>query len=470
MPTSPPPPINTRRHAKLVGLVALAVLALVLLLRLIGAQRHLPPESLTLFLSADTRGHLEPCACRADPSGGMTVRGTVLTREAASPRLLIDAGNVLHSPYDFDLLKFDYLLQAMETMNYDVVNLGAKEVAVEREKLLAAVKRHPKLAFTSCNVLDAEARQPVVAPYLIKRISSFRVGFLGVVRNDLDAVGKGLTVSPPREALGQWVPLVAKRCDYLVIVAFVDQATLKEIADQFYEADVVLGGDVPVSSAEPEKVNQALVFSVTGEGKVLGRIDLRRTPENKLRLAEGRPLKVEESIPGDPALLKIAEAFKENLRRRRVALGPQEENLEAIPTGETVSDRYLGAQVCVQCHQAEQAVWQHSAHARGVKTLARSNHRRNPECLVCHATAYQSPDGYDSEEKTPELGMVTCEACHGRGDRHVQAMRRHEKPLSSTFRVVTPSTCLTCHDQENSPKFAYATYWSKIRHGRGPKR
>jgi hypothetical protein len=37
--------------------------------------------------------------------------------------------------------------------------------------------------------------------------------------------------------------------------------------------------------------------------------------------------------------------------------------------------------------------------------------------------------------------------------------------IHPTFSGRAASVCTTCHDHENSPSFAYAAYWPRIRHG-----
>ena len=76
------------------------------------------------------------------------------------------------------------------------------------------------------------------------------------------------------------------------------------------------------------------------------------------------------------------------------------------------------------------------------------------ECAGCHAT------GVDPSKKTfVEMG-VSCEACHGPGSNHVEAIPGFEIPTIISAARLTPSLaaqiCGSCHTRGRSPKSNYA--------------
>src|SRR5687767_792614 len=52
-----------------------------------------PAEGLTLFVSGDSRGYLEPCGCRRDQAGGLPGRASVIRGSKAKEKLVLDVGN-----------------------------------------------------------------------------------------------------------------------------------------------------------------------------------------------------------------------------------------------------------------------------------------------------------------------------------------------------------------------------------------
>ena len=68
----------------------------------------------------------------------------------------------------------------------------------------------------------------------------------------------------------------------------------------------------------------------------------------------------------------------------------------------------------------------YNAHADALEALHRvlkkDKKRANlTECISCHVTGYGYQGGFVDLRKTPELGEVSCEACHGVGGNHVAA-------------------------------------------------
>ena len=68
----------------------------------------------------------------------------------------------------------------------------------------------------------------------------------------------------------------------------------------------------------------------------------------------------------------------------------------------------------------------------------------------------------DLNPQLPEPGGVGCENCHGPSAAHV-ANPKTRTPFTAA------DQCVRCHDQENSPKFNYAEYWPRVKHGLDPR-
>ena len=96
-----------------------------------------------------------------------------------------------------------------------------------------------------------------------------------------------------------------------------------------------------------------------------------------------------------------------------------------------------------------------SLHSQVRKTIRNKGQNFEPECLSCHTTGYQHKNGYSDQAPYNRLSGVQCEACHGYGTEHARDGR---------WRAQAKDSCTTCHDEENSPNFDYATYWEKIKH------
>lgn len=120
---------------------------------------------------------------------------------------------------------------------------------------------------------------------------------------------------------------------------------------------------------------------------------------------------------------------------------------------------YVGVARCAQCHPAEAAAWQGSAHAQALERLSETE-RKDPRCRQCHTT---SPD-----ENDPNLAGVQCEACHGRGRHYATrwVMKDPELRAALYFEMGNAQTCARCHNEmsPNIRPFDFAVKMPLIRH------
>jgi hypothetical protein len=158
------------------------------------------------------------------------------------------------------------------------------------------------------------------------------------------------------------------------------------------------------------------------------------------------------------------------------------------------ANKYIGAEKCKSCHQAEASgnqfgVWEKAPHAKAFETLASDaakaiakekgieDPQKSDQCLRCHVTAFGVPA--EAIKKGFDNKGVQCEACHGPGDLHVKARFAAAAEASdkeaSTYQTipadeivakVDESTCVKCHNEE-SPTFKPFCFWHRsaaIRH------
>jgi hypothetical protein len=292
-----------------------------------------------------------------------------------------------------------------------------------------------------------------------------------VTNADGYSVGPGITVRPPLEALAETVPELKRRCDFLVVLAFVDEDGIRDIAQKFHEVDCILGGDVPQSSNTAQEINRAISFNVVDKGKVVGALELKRSGDRyRVDNAEGIKI-VADRLPPDPPMVTLIGHYKDELRDRRFELASAE-GLERVPGQESTADEFVGEEKCRSCHQQPYDVCTASAHHHAFQTLAQKKSEFDPDCLRCHTVGYGLHSGFVDATRTPLLENVQCESCHGRGKDHIAQMTAAKDTPAllvqarahSTLKPVTQASCIRCHDQENSENFRYAVFWKRIQH------
>lgn len=418
---------------------------------------HTPASSsLVMFVSGDSRGYIEPCGCRRDQAGGLPGRDKVVREVPAEGRLLLDVGNLTAGTREYEMLKMSYLLEGMKLIGYDAVNLGEKEAELDLDKL-REVLRKSSLPFVSANVVAKSDQKPVTERYRVFERGGTKFGVVGVTNCDAEDVGPGVEVRPALETLAEVIPEVKPKCDYLIVLAFTDEETIREIASKFHEVNCVLGGDVPQPSGAIQMVNRAATFSVTDKGKVLGRLEL--VPNSgTYRIASAKGIKIAaDKVAPSKEIGNLLMSFKNELRERRYELASVE-GMERIEATSGTANEFVGGEKCVSCHTAANTTWHATGHAHAYATLKKVKSEFDPDCLRCHTVGYGLSSGFIDSQKTKHLENVQCESCHGRGKEHAATGSK------TSLKPVTPATCVKCHDVENSENFIYATFWPKVKH------
>jgi len=115
-------------------------------------------------------------------------------------------------------------------------------------------------------------------------------------------------------------------------------------------------------------------------------------------------------------------------------------------------------EACASCHSSEYDHWKVSRHAASLKTLKSEHKEKSPECLACHTTGFGRDDGYLNYNITSGLKNVNCTECHYASAGHLA------EPAAFVTETIEEANCLRCHDEENSPTFAFTSFMEKSRH------
>lgn len=129
--------------------------------------------------------------------------------------------------------------------------------------------------------------------------------------------------------------------------------------------------------------------------------------------------------------------------------------------------RYVGATKCKLCHNTEAqgrqfTIWQNSKHSKAYELLASdtakqiaaklniADPQKSEKCLRCHVTGYEAP----AEQKLDSYAIaegVSCESCHGPGDKYRAPTVMKDKNLALQNGLVLPDekTCIKCHNKDN---------------------
>jgi YVTN family beta-propeller protein len=144
---------------------------------------------------------------------------------------------------------------------------------------------------------------------------------------------------------------------------------------------------------------------------------------------------------------------------------------------------FVGVEVCAQCHDKPSmgyqfSRWRMTAHAKAFGVLATpeayalaqkegitEEPQKSPDCLKCHATAFNLPPGTGASTFSPAEG-IGCERCHGAGSEYSPEaiMLDKQAAVAAGLREVTKNTCMECHEKAHGKPFDLEKSWAAVMH------
>lgn len=116
-----------------------------------------------------------------------------------------------------------------------------------------------------------------------------------------------------------------------------------------------------------------------------------------------------------------------------------------LPSAQETPPKYVGTEKCKMCHSDQYDAWSKTMMAKAYESLVMVGEEKNEKCLSCHATGF-GKGGFKDAESTPELKGVTCEACHGPGEKFMKAMMEGDfGKETKNARERARKACPDCH-------------------------
>lgn len=450
-----------------------------------------------LILSGQLNGYHEPCGCAAKQKGGLVRRAAIIERlrRQGWELALADLGSLSSDPNrdrggpDQARIRFTHILRALDRLGYAAVGLSAEDLRFGATESLMQIDNtlsaEPEgLAFVSANAtpleglgLEASIRPAVRAAVGPRRIGITSVldpaAFASLKDADKDAT---LTVAEPAEALGAVLADLEADTDTQVLLVQGPPELARELATRFPGFEIVVAtSETSDAPAEPELLNdgRTRLVQVGTKGMYLGIVGLAKDPAAPPRY---RRLEINDRYDRDRELAGDVRAILgDQLQGAYRAAGtlvsfPRRPYSDfPTPAGAT----YAGVETCRHCHPNTVAKWESTKHAHAYEPLVNDprddgrNRENDASCVTCHTTGFEYDGGFTTLAATPFLRGNQCENCHGPGSKHAaeptnaefrQAMVRSRDDFEKSRR------CVRCHDEDNDPKFNFATYWPQIMH------
>ena len=404
-------------------------------------------DSLTVFLTGNELGTLKPCGCSGGQLGGFDRRSAVLNTVPEDKRLIINTGSFVKSDSEQDLIKYHIIIQALQLLDYDLVNLGEQDIEIGSN---LGVLEGIESAF---NTISPHGTSEMNIP------AKFTKKFSLKGRTVLATVAAFDPESTPIEQIEELFDLPAGEPTLnILILSNSVPGTIRSIAKAAPFVDCVV---CPSESDEPAVISnpnrRPLAFTVGRFGRYVCGLKVTAPTRvgQRLRLTF-KEFPIEEDLPKDDSLVRLYEDYQQIVKDRNL--------LEKHPRFALPDDlEYHGSKSCKSCHEYEYETWNSKAHAKAFSTLEKVNSQYDPECVVCHVIGMDYESGFISQQQTGHLINVGCENCHGPGSEH---------NLSAGMTELTEpkSTCIDCHTPEHSGDYAgnEDDFLEKIKHWREP--
>jgi hypothetical protein len=447
-----------------------------------------PTPAGALLISGEQFGYLEPCGCTQGQLGGLKRRYDLVERlrgEQKWPLVLLDLGALIKDPagsrggFEQAKLKFDVALKALGLMKYDALALAPEDLKVGTDEAMMRYVNTlgEKTKVLCANVLPAAGFEATLRPALRTAAGPYRVGITAVL--DPEALGRLAdpareallpTVKAPEEVLPGVLADLEKETDVQVLMVQGPPDLAKALGEKFPGFDVVVGTSHfdPAETAEQLNGGKTMLVTVGQKGKYVGVVGLFEDPKQKLRY-QRVTLNNRYNGPAKPMRDLIEDDFQGMLKASGV--------VETFPRHDYVNGspgaRYVGAETCKSCHPNTFAKWATTKHAHAFDDIVndpkgqRSDHQFDAECVSCHTTGFEYTSGWKSAALTPYLKGNQCENCHGPASKHVESPDDLEIRKAITLTAADADRnrlCIRCHDEDNSPKFDFNTYWGQVVH------
>lgn len=371
------------------------------------------------------------------------------------PLLNVDAGDVFGPRTQNEREQTRFLCEVLGTFGLDAIGLGEQDLNFGLDFLREMIQKNG-LPFTSANVRETKSGELILPEYKVVERGGVKYGIVSVLDPQQQILtltgGEGeFTVGDPVVTLRELLPRLRKEADSIVLLSHLGEAGTEALLKEMQGIDICVIGH-SFRNIETERViNDTAVFGSAYEGRFIGRGNLFVEEQSgRVMAIDVGIVDFDDKAPEDADVLQRVEKFKTDLTAFKDA------KRAAYPrTHGSEKEQFLGERTCFTCHEAAWQAYAASGHRRAYATLRSDGQSSEPDCLVCHTTGYQYKNGYADERPYNSLVNVQCEACHGYGTEHAR---------DGKWRLQARNSCVSCHDQANSPGFDYATYWEKIKH------
>jgi len=340
----------------------------------------------------------------------------------------------------------------------DAVGMGEKELRYGYAFLHANIERSG-LPVVCSNLFLKKTGKPGVTPYIIKKIGRVKVGFFGLM-SDKFAYGPSadsLRVDDPTATAKRVVAEMRKKgATVTVLLSQLGKIESEDLVAIVPGIDVLIVGHSSSLVLKGRMIKNTVVCYGGEKGQYMGRTIVTLNAKGEQTTAENEAFMLGPEVGERAEIAKLVKAFDDGFADKLRKIQKERAADAAKAKAQDNPERFLGADLCIRCHQSEGEQWKSTSHAVAWKTLTDGGNDTKAECVSCHVVGYRKPGGFHTVVDAPKLANVQCENCHGMGTMH--------ESFANPKKTVTEQTCVECHQGENDPHWNWQAKRALIVH------
>ena len=268
-----------------------SVLFFVFLLTIMSCSEKLPiSEQLTMLVTTNVRGQLDPCGWKANPLGGLPRRLTYINqlREGGVDPVLLDAGDALfelnilaNGKEASSKLRAKTVFESTAKMGNYIYNVGHNDFAAGLD-FLKQLEISANNNFISSNIVNVGTDDLAFKSHTIIERNGIKVGVFGIL-SSLPASAKELELKDALTVINSKVEELRPQVDVLVMLINANKLQLDKLVSQTKNVDYIFSSR-ETSRTRPERKQadgNPMLYGTGIQGKYLGRVDLKLVDKNK---------------------------------------------------------------------------------------------------------------------------------------------------------------------------------------------
>jgi 2',3'-cyclic-nucleotide 2'-phosphodiesterase (5'-nucleotidase family) len=352
-------------------------------------------------------------------------------------------------------------MEMLGIIGVDVMAVQSQDLYFGLEELKTLAEKNG-LDLICANLENAAGEHPFPA-YRVFELGDKKLGVLAVtdpkLQHATQFMEEGLSFADPLPSVEAGIAELRgeQACDAVILLYGGRRDQALETCNALSGIDLILFGNATISQRVPAETDSGTpLYTAAARGKDFGEIALTIKDDGTVELSPIEIHELDQNYEDDPVIKPLVDDLKQDIDERKKRARLIEEMAQAF-SDSSITETYIGTDMCRRCHEQEYQVFAETAHAHALASLEKTFDENNPECIGCHVTGWEQPGGYGLDKRNRDiLKSVQCEACHGYGT-------AHSRDQAAVF-AEAEATCIACHDKANSPEFDFEKYWKKIAH------